>query len=599
MSNKSIEEVLNYPFNVGIIFKKKKEIKRVLLQQADLIDKRVAILGGSTTAEIKNILELFLLKEGIKPSFYESEYNRYYEDVMFENTTLQMFRPEIIYIHTSNVNIVNSSELTDSAEEIQAKIYNEFSRYTSLWGKAAELYKCPIIQNNFELPATRTLGNLEFSDIHGKINYILRLNLEFAKYAQANNNFYINDIHYLSSWIGLEKWHNNTFWYSYKYALDYESIPILTHNIAKIISAIFGKTKKCLVLDLDNTLWGGEIGEDGIRGIQVGSETPTAEAFKVFQEYLKTLKNRGVLLTVCSKNQMENAIEGISHPDNVLKTEDFVAFYANWKPKYQNIVEIAKELNIGLDSLVFVDDDAVERELVKTQLPMVITPDIGNDVTRYVCNIEKNLFFEPILLSEDDIRRSQYYEENSKRDFHALTFQSYDEFLISLKMEAEIKAFSSIYLERITQLTNKTNQFNLTTKRFTVAEMEAVLQDQKYITLYGRLRDKFGDNGIVSALIGMIQDDDVHIDVWLMSCRVIKRGLEYAMFDELVKACLRKSITTIKGYYIKTAKNVMVATHYREMGFQLLTQLESGDSEWRYTIPADYIPKANIKVVNE
>ncbi len=586
---------LNYPYNEKLL-SKKKSIKRELLTQTDFIEKKIAILGGSTTTEIKNILELYLLKNGIKPSFYESEYNKYYEDALFQNPELETFAPDIIYIHTTQLNLMHTPHTANTIPEINKLYEKELARYTSIWN-ALSKYNCAIIQNNFDLPPQRTLGNLDSYDPHGKIHFINRLNQAFSKEAYERKNLYLNDINYLSASIGLDTWFNKSYWYGFKYAVSYDALPLLTHNIANIVNAIYGKTKKCLVLDLDNTCWGGVIGDDGLDGIQIGTETAISEAYTAFQQYAKDLKDRGITLAVCSKNDFANAKEGFSHPDSILKFEDFTSFKANWDPKSNNIVDIAKEINIGIDALVFVDDNPVEREIVSSQVPHVSVPDIGDDITEYIAYIDKSGYFEPIALLEDDTLRNKYYEDNKKRLEEETQFQSYDDFLLSLDMDAEIKNFSPVYLDRITQLTNKTNQFNLTTKRYTFSEIENMANSDKFITLYGKLSDKFGDNGLISIVIGEVKSDVCHIDLWLMSCRVLKRGMEEAMLDKLVFSCKQSNIKTIVGYYYKTKKNSMVLDLFEKFGFDKKEQNDE-DSIWELNIES-YKNKQKIIKVND
>jgi FkbH-like protein len=586
-----MEPSLLYPLDTDEIIKKRKAIKRHLLQNSNHMEKKIAVLGGSTTAEIKMMLELFLLQQGIRPRFYESEYNKYAEDVLFANPELLAFQPDIIYLHTTSNNIQQLPGVNDAEEEIQQKLKDEFSRYQAIWAKIREIYKCAIIQNNFELSLYRPLGNLDFAEMHGQTNFIMHLNSKFAHYAQNNHDFYINDIHYLAALMGLDKWHNKALWYAYKYALSYEAIVLLSHNLAHIIKSIYGRNKKCLVLDLDNTLWGGVIADDGINHIQIGQGTAVAEAYTAFQQYLKQLKDRGVLLAVCSKNDHNNAVEGLTHPDNILTLDDFAAFKANWEPKPQNIRQIAAELNIGLDSMVFIDDNAVERELVKAQLPQVTVPDIGDNVINYIDFIDIAGYFEPIALSKDDKQRNCYYQENAQRIQLEAKYDSYADFLQSLQMKADINDFTPLYLERITQLTNKTNQFNLTTKRYTYSELEAIAHNTNYIRLYGKLSDKFGDNGLVSVIIGVVNDQQLTIELWIMSCRVLKREFEVAMFDKLVAVCLHRKIQKITGKYLKSAKNGMVADHYQTLGFTLTSRDEQENTLWEYDIPLNYQPR--------
>jgi len=573
---------LTYPLDTNLILRKKKSIKKELLLKDNFIEKNIAILGGSTTSEIKNILELFLLNNGIKPNFYESEYNKYYEDALFGNDDLDKFNPDIVYIHTTNKNIIKYPELKDSEDNIKILLNNEIKRYKSIWNSLSK-FDCAIIQNNFDYTIDRSLGNLDCYDIHGKTYFINQLNSEFSKEAREIKNLYINDINYLSSYIGLKNWFDKSLWYQAKYALSIDSIPELTFNISKIINAIFGKIKKCLVLDLDNTCWGGIIGDDGLDGIHIGTETAISESFTIFQSYAKELKQRGITLAVCSKNDFKNAKEGFTHPESILKFDDFTSFKANWNPKHQNIIDIAKEINIGLDSLVFIDDNPVERDIVSSQIPSVSVPNIGSDVMHFIEYIDRNGYFEPISLLADDINRNQYYEDNKKRAKEESTFKSYDEFLVSLDMIAEIKSFSSIYLDRITQLTNKTNQFNLTTKRYTAGEIENIASSDKHIKIYGKLTDKYGDNGLIAITIGTIKENQYHIDLWLMSCRVLKRDMEFAMLDEVVRQCKEKGASEIIGYYYKSAKNNMVSLLYKNFGFSLIDTNDE-DTIWKLDI---------------
>jgi len=585
---------LEYPLDIDKLLRKKKSIKKELLNKKNLAEKNIAILGGSTTSEIINILELFLLDSGIKPNFYESEYNKYYEDALFGNDVLDKFNPDIVYIHTTNQNIIKYPELNNNVDEIFTLINNEIEQYKSIWSSLTK-YNCPIIQNNFDYTVNRSLGNLDFYDIHGRTYFINQLNDKFSQEARVIKHLYINDINYLSSYIGLNNWFDKSLWHQAKYALSMDSIPELAFNISKIINSILGKSKKCLVLDLDNTCWGGVIGDDGLDGISIGVETAIAESYTSFQKYVKELKQKGVILAVCSKNDFQNAKEGFKHPDSVLKFDDFTSFKSNWDPKHQNILDIAKEVNIGVDSLVFIDDNPVERDLVSSQVPSASVPNIGNDVINFIDHIDRNGYFEPISLSIDDINRNKYYEDNKKRSQEQSIYKSYDDFLVSLEMTAEINSFSSIYLDRITQLTNKTNQFNLTTKRYTASEIENIATSDEYIKIYGKLTDKYGDNGLIAISIGRIKENQCHIDLWLMSCRVVKRDMEFAMLDELVRQCKEKEVLEIIGYYYQSDKNNMVFDLYEKFGF-VLNNTNGEDTIWRLDI-SNYENKNKFIVV--
>jgi FkbH-like protein len=534
---------------------------------------------------------LFLLAQGIQPTFYESDYNRYCEDVLFENPDLWVFRPDIVFIHTTWHNVSQFPQLMEAAVEVEARIRHEMARFESMWEKINTGLGALIIQNNFDLPRLRPLGNLEASESFGRVNFLLRLNAEFASYARNHSRFLINDIHYLSAQVGLTAWLDHSYWYNFHMALSQTATVALARNVAAIVKSVYGKSKKCLILDLDNTLWGGVIGDDGLQNLILGRDHPVGEAFISFQQYLKDLQRRGVILAACSKNDAENAKEGFSHPDSVLKLEDFSAFKANWNPKPENIREIAAELNIGLDSVVFVDDNPAERALVAEQLPEVAVPYVGSDVSSFAEVLEHECYFETDKLVQDDLSRSAHYSSNARRSASQVAFLNYGEFLASLEMTAEIGPFVPVYLERITQLINKTNQFNLTTRRHTSAEVEAISRDPAFITLYARLADRFGDNGLVSVLIGRVSGQTVELGVWLMSCRVLKREMEFAMFDALVEQCQARDIGKIVGVYIPSKKNSMVAGYYASLGFSRVDGTPGGREVWQYDVPQVYLAR--------
>lgn len=579
---------LEYPFDNEYIIKKKKSIKKTLLERdIKYIEKKIAILGGSTTSDIKLILELFLLNQGIKPSFYESEYNQYWQDIIFDNDELVEFNPDIIYIHTSNRNIIEYPNLHDSKEDIDNKLDREFNKFVQMWEHIEEKYHCPIIQNNFEYPYYRLLGNKDASSIYGRTNFITRLNMKFYEYADSHDNFYINDLNYVAASYGLDNFSNQFYWFMYKYAMEINAIPSFAHNLSNIIKAIYGKNKKSFVLDLDNTLWGGIIGDDGVENIVLGQETAEGEAYQEFHEYLKAHQDMGIILNVSSKNEEENALAGLNSKDSILKPEDFIVIKANWEPKSKSVKEIAQELNIGEDSLVFVDDNPAERHIIEqnnigVSTPIITTPD------KSIRTIDKNGYFEVLKLSKEDLEKNKMYKENVERNKFMTSFENYDDYLKSLNMVAYINEFIPIYLARIAQLTNKSNQFNLTTKRYTQAEIEEVALSNDYLTLYGELNDCFGENGVVSVVIGKKEKKKLHIDLWLMSCRVLKRDMEKAMLDVLVKKAKEEKIEKIVGYYYPTAKNKMVKDFYGLQGFEKISEDEEGNSVWHLDLNKKY-----------
>lgn len=593
---------LQFPFDAERIMRKKKAIKRKLLEEQSIsfIEKKIAILGGETTEDIKQMLELFLLNYGIKPSFYESEYNRYYEDGMFPNPELESFSPDLIYLCTCIRNITNFPELSDAEEQVREKRDAVKGKFIGLWEALANRYHCPIIQNNFEYPFFRLMGNKDASDCHGRVNFVTSLNMDFYDYAQKHEYFYICDVNYISASYGLEKWSEPFYWHMYKYGLAVPAIPYLSFNVANIIKSIYGKNKKAFNLDLDNTLWGGVIGDDGAENVEIGQETALAQSYSEFQEYIKLHKQLGVLLTVNSKNEEKNALSGFERPDTILKREDFISFKANWNPKSQNLLETAQELNLLPESFVFVDDNPAERGIIKGQVPATAVPEIST-VEHYIQTIDKSGFFEVSSLSADDLKRNEMYLENAKRTELQASFQNYEDYLKSLEMKAEIREFIPMYMSRIAQLTNKSNQFNLTTKRYSQSDIENVAENENYITLYGKLEDKFGDNGVVSVVIGRITGidrEELHLELWLMSCRVLKRDMEFAMMDALVEQARKQGIKKIIGYYYPTAKNAMVKEFYALQGFSKQSEDEDGSSIWEYVVEENYQKKQSVIRVN-
>jgi len=560
--------IIDYPFNSAEILKKKRSLKRQLLEQEGLLEKRIALLSGSTIGDIADVLAVFLLQFGIKPQFFVGEYNLFYEDIMFKNQELVDFKPELIYIHTSVRNLADSA--------IRSKLQ-------AVWAKIKEDFACPVIQNNFELP----VYSYEYDC--RKIN---DLNIQIADHGEQNKDFYINDIQHLSALFGLDKWFNEQDYFLYKYAFSVSAIPLFCYNLAKIIKAIYGKNQKCLVLDLDNTLWGGVVGDVGIMGIELGMESAVGESYIAFQKYAKALHDKGIFLAVCSKNEERIAKEAFSNPNMVLKLDDIAVFCANWNSKAENLLTIAEQLNILPESMVFVDDNPAERELVRQVLPDVKTPE-ANSVIDFIRLIEGAGYFYTVNLSEEDIKRNEYFAADIKRNEMKQTFVDYGEYLNSLQMLSQIRPFDSEHLDRITQLINKTNQFNLTTTRYSLSEIEKIAEDSKYVTLYVTLDDKFGSNGIISVLIGEIIDNALHMRSWVMSCRVFKRELELAIFDRLVEICKERKVEKLIGYYYKTKKNGFVSSLFADFGFDSVTE-----EKWEFDLTAAYQNRnKHIKII--
>ncbi len=571
---------LNYPFDAAFILRKRKSLRRELLSRdVAWLEKKIAILGGSSTQDIASMLEVFLLNEGIKAQIYQSEYGQYREDALFGTPELDEFKPDLIIFHTGWRNLRETPRMTDSPDEVSSLLEKEKTQWQSIWESVAERYHCAIIQNNFDLPPWRLLGNLDSVDPRGLSNFIHELNSFFAMWARTHSGFFIHDQAYVAADYGLSRWHDLSCWHLFKYGMAVNAIPGFCYSLTSMIRSIWGRGKKALALDLDNTLWGGVIGDDGVDGIVLGPEMAGGAAYQEFQTYVRRLREIGVILTVNSKNDEVNALAGLNHPHGCLKPDDFALIKANWQPKDRNIVETAETISIRIDSFVFVDDNPVERELVTTSLPQVSAPPLDR-VENYIHLLDRAAYFEPVSLTEEDMARSRMYTENAQRAVAQLSFTDYSSYLKGLEMKAVIGPFSEAHVARVTQLTNKTNQFNLTTRRYTESEIRHIMESDHTVGLFGSLADKYGDNGIVSVMIGDVQGDICHIDLWLMSCRVLKRGMEQVMLNVMMEECRRRGVSLVKGKYIPTSKNGMVKDLYKGAGFTLTERGEDGSTAW-------------------
>jgi FkbH-like protein len=585
-------------YTVDELFRKRLGLRRQLSAVEGLQPLRIAVLGGTTTNEVVDLLELFLLESGFKPVFHQSEYGRFYEDAVQDPADLIAFKPDIVYLHTSCLNVQSAPPVNCPEEEFEGYVEAEAKRYRQIWKSIEQNVSAQIIQNNFETPPYAILGNFDAVSSGGAVRYFMALNIAFARAAAADSRLLLQDIHSLSARMGTEQWFDWDRYFSYKILTTTEANVAIARSLTSLVRAVYGKSRKVLVLDLDNTLWGGVIGDDGVDKIQIGRETPVAEAYTAFQEYCLSLQRRGVLLAVCSKNDEDVAKSGFEHPSSVLKLEHISCFKANWEPKHENILAIAKELNLGTDSFVFVDDNPAERAIVAAQIGGIAVPEVGAEVSRYAAILDAGRYFEPISMSKEDLSRTALYEANAARASSEAQFANYGEYLDSLEMQAEIAEFKPVYLERITQLTNKTNQFNLTTRRYTQADIEAIAADPNYIGIYGRLLDRFGDNGLVSIVLGHREGDELELDLWLMSCRVLKRDMEQAMLDVLVERARAANIRTLKGFYLPTKKNGMVANHYEKLGFAPVSlDSETNASAWSLDVPSYAARNRHIRIL--
>lgn len=538
----------------------KGKLKEEYAERKDLMSVKIAILAGATVGVLKEFLEVFLYQYGIRAEFLEGDYNRVYEEAVFDNQRLEEFKPDFIYIHMNNYNLEFDTQERDDINQIYEKL-------VQIWDSLYSKYRCYVIQNNFEYYLFRVIGNASRYLKGGLIYSVDEINRKISDYAEGHSWFLLNDLNYLSAAIGLEKWYNNNLWLLYKYPFDISVQPKIASNLASLIKSVYGKNKKAIITDLDNTLWKGIIGEIGCEKIEMGNETAYGEQFRKIQGYLSRLCRYGIILNICSKNDYETGISGLEKEGSLLKPEDFIVKKINWEDKYKNVKQILSEINLGEEAAVFIDDSAVECSSVQNFLAGISTVQVKNP-QYLIGQIEDSHFFEVTHPSGEDRNREEYYHQNQLRETEQEKFVDYDEYLGSLGMLCQISGMNDNNIERIIQLSNKTNQFNLTNWRLNVQDADKIRREDNYITLSGKLMDKYGDNGIVSVIIAKYESNSAHILLWIMSCRVFKRGLEYAMWNEFKKECDKRGIDRIYGVYRKSRKNQGVREFYCQLGFQ-------------------------------
>ncbi|MCB1700838.1 MAG: HAD-IIIC family phosphatase [Pseudomonadales bacterium] len=445
------------------------------------------------------------------------------------------------------------------------------------------------ILQTLAMPPRSLLGSLD-SQVDGLlIREIAEFNRSLTQSVSDNADVLL-DVAAIVGQVGSRNWFDERQWLSARIPIAHEFGPLYCEQISRVVAALRGKTRKCLVLDLDNTLWGGVIGDDGIGGIVIGQGNPTGEAHLDLQKYALELKSRGIILAVCSKNDDAVARSVFrDHGDMLLKESDFAIFVANWDDKASNIRHIASSLNIGLDAIVFVDDNPAERDIVRRLLPEVAVPELPHDPALVTGTVAAAGYFDMVHLDADDALRSEQYAANTKRQDAMQAAQGVEEFLASLQMTMSVSGFDAMGRKRITQLINKTNQFNLTTKRYTEPEIEAMENSDEFVTLQARLTDRFGDNGMISVVICRVQDDAWLIDSWLMSCRVIKRRVEEAICDVLVRQAKQARVSFLRGIYRPSERNALVRGHYESLGFVKLSE-DNGTETWELEV-ASYVDK--------
>jgi FkbH-like protein len=540
---------------------------------------KLAILGGATTDILEAPLSLALESFNLTATIFRADYNSYAEEMLNPASATAQFKPDVALLVITPANIPSWPNPGDSLEAVQKKVREVADHWLGLCRKLHEHTRCEIVINNFHPLPTRPHGNLAAKLPWDHNNFLRRVNTDLGDRAPAY--VHINDVDALAAHHGLPRFFDQRYWFHAKQPVSFDCLVPYVRNTARIVGALFGRTAKCLVLDLDNTLWGGVIGDDGLDGIKLGEGDALGEAYKSFQQYVLQLKHRGILLAVCSKNDESNALLPFDkHPESLLKRSDFVAFKASWDGKPDNLRAIAKELNIGLDSLVFVDDNPAERQHVRQRCPEITVIDLPEDPAAYARALDDAAPFEVTAISDDDRLRSQQYLANASRRDAIESAGDYDAYLASLNQRATISPFVPPDLDRITQLINKSNQFNLTTLRLTRSQVEQFMNDDAAVALTVRLTDTFGDNGLISVFIGVKQNDALRIDLWLMSCRVLKRGVEKILLNHAAHRAQQMGLTQLTGAYLPTPKNALVKDHYRSLGFTLTREDPAGATHW-------------------
>ncbi len=558
-------------------------LKKLSKQKIDSPEVKAAILGDTATQLLTTAVKGTAASRQINLSIYEAEYNQIFSEIIDDNSGLYSFAPQYTIIYMSSEKLYDEFCRTPVSERA-VFADNTIAKMKAQWDKINSVIKTRILQFNFAENDDMVFGSYGSKVEVSYVYQLRRLNYLLMEYAVSEKNLYITDLSRIQNMLGRNNVYSDKYYYSARLAVNMETLPVVAEEIVNTISALSGKFKKCAVLDLDNTLWGGVIGDDGINNIQIG-ELGTGRAFSDLQKWLKQLKDRGILLAVCSKNNEDTAKEPFEkHPEMVLRLDDFAIFVANWEDKASNIRFIQQTLNIGMDSLVFIDDNPFERNLVREMIPEITVPEMPEDPALYLTYLKSLDLFETASYSQEDAGRTKQYQAEAQRVQLQNSFGSIDDYLISLEMVGRAAPFDEFNTPRISQLTQRSNQFNLRTIRYTEAEIAEIANSDKYITLYFTLKDKFGDHGLISVVILEKQEDTLFVNTWLMSCRVLKRTVEEFIVNTIVRTAADNGFNKVIGEYIPTPKNAMVKDIFEKMGFTRLNdnRFEAVPSEFTY-----------------
>ena len=558
---------------------------------------RIALLADCATQHLADIMRAIAARNNVQAQVYEGNYDGVDLEILDPNSALYAFNPQYVVILLSSeklkAHLYASGDRRSFADETVGRLEN-------LWSAFRAQSQATIIQSTFVLPSERAFGNYELKVADSVGSIFTEINYRLSVKAREAKNVLLNDVDFIAASVGRTEWFDARMWNMAKTPCRLEHLPLLAQSLLDTALAASGMFAKCVVLDLDNTLWGGVIGDDGLEGIALG-EFDEGEAFVGFQTFIRELKRRGIILAVVSKNEHAAAVLPFrEHPHMVLKEEDISVFVANWDNKADNIRLVQKTLNIGFDSLVFLDDNPFERNIVRQFLPDVVVPDLPEDPSLYLQTLAELNLFETASFSEADLQRAEQYREEAQRELTKTHFTNINEYLISLGMEIRLERFNAFNLPRIAQLMQRSNQFNLMTRRYGEAACEAMMSDPSIAPLTVKLADKFGDYGLISVVILKNAGSDLEIDEYLMSCRVLQRGVESFTMNNIFSYAARLGANRVTGHYLPTKKNDMVKGFFKSFGFEKIADGEGGASQWALAVDA-YQPRETFMtpVVNE
>jgi FkbH-like protein len=553
--------------------------RAVPAQPAGLATKpvRLAVLGSATLTHLLPAIRVAGLRRSIWIDTYENDFGQYAQELSDPDSELHAFKPTAVLLALDAYHLAAGVTASLDAAAANAALDEIKDRIRETWRLARDAFRCPVIQQTALPVHPSLLGNNEHRLTGSRARFIARLNEALREMADAEGVDLLAIDEYAAR-DGIAAWHDTALWHRSKQEIAPSAAPLYGDLVGRLLAAKQGRSFKCLVMDLDNTMWGGVIGDDGMEGIALGQGSALGEAYVAFQDYARELTRRGVILAVCSKNDEANAVEPFEHhPEMVLRRPDIASFVANWSDKPGNLRAIAEELNIGLDALVFIDDNPFERNLVRQELPMVAVPEVSDDPTYYPRAIADAGYFEGLSVTDEDRERASQYQGNKARDALKASATDLPSYLRGLEMQLIWKRFDRVGLQRIVQLINKSNQFNLTTRRYTDEDVLAVMADPTAFGLQLRLLDRFGDNGVIAIIVGRLQENqDLYIDTWLMSCRVLGRQVEPTTLNLIAQEAQKLGARRLVGEYIPTKKNGMVKDHYARLGFTVMDRDDAG-----------------------